>query len=90
MALLFYKTINKDAPEKELNLNFIRRKQNPDGGWPYISNTSNTSNVESTCWALLALYKYDSILFHDQIENGVNWLLAQYEQISDSDNGGLL
>lgn len=87
MALLFYKTINKDAPEIELNLNFIKRKQNPDGGWPYISNTSNTSNAESTCWALLALYKYDSILFHDQIENGVNWLLAQYEQISDSDNG---
>ncbi len=87
MALLFYKTINKDAPEKELNLKFIQCKQNPDGGWPYISNTSNTSNVESTCWALLALYKYDSILFHDQIENGVNWLLAQYEQISDSDNG---
>lgn len=87
MALLFYKTINKDALEKELNLNFIIGKQNPDGGWPYISNTNNESNVESTCWALLALYKYASVSFHDQIENGVNWLLAQYEQIPDSDNG---
>lgn len=87
MALLIYKTLNKNAPEKELCLNFLKRKQNLDGGWPYISNTNNTSNVESTCWALFSLYKYDSVLFRDQIESGVSWLLAQYDQLPDSDNG---
>lgn len=87
MALLFYKAINKNAPEKELNLKFLLNKQNSDGGWPYISNTNNESNVESTCWALLALYKYNFVSFHEQIENGINWLFSQYDQILDSDNG---
>jgi prenyltransferase/squalene oxidase-like repeat protein len=36
-------------------LPFLRDAQNPDGGWGF--RPGNTSRVEATCWALLALWE---------------------------------
>lgn len=59
MALIYYKKIEQPCPDEEQCLNFIRSKVMEDGGWPYISNAANRSNIESTCWALQALHLYD-------------------------------
>lgn len=87
MALLYYREIDKECPEKEASLEFLRQKKNNDGGWPYISNTNGKSNVESTCWALCALHQYDAQLYREEIDGGISWLLSQYEQHEDMDSG---
>lgn len=87
MALLYYQMVSRECPEKEENLEFLRKKRNIDGGWPYISNTNGDSNVESTCWVLCALHQYDAQLYSREIEDGTTWLLTQYDQREDIDSG---
>lgn len=45
-------------------LAFLRETQNPDGGWGFRPVTS--SRVESTCWALLALWESSQQTSNDQ------------------------
>lgn len=87
MALLYYQMVGEECPDKEENLEFLKKKKNTNGGWPYISNTNGESNVESTCWALYALHQYDAQLYRREIEEGTAWLLAQYDQHEDIDSG---
>jgi hypothetical protein len=87
MALLYYQMVNEECPDKEECLEFLKNKKNTDGGWPYISNTNGESNVESTCWALYALYQYDAQLYSKEIEEGTAWLLNQYDLHDDQDSG---
>ena len=43
IALLYYKMIGKPCREEEQCLSFLVKRQNQDGGWPYISNTKGES-----------------------------------------------
>lgn len=84
IALLLYKRVDKPCPNREGALSFIKKSQNEDGGWPYISNTNGRSNVESTCWALQALYEYskeDAEIF----EKGIHWILTNYNKSNDDE-----
>lgn len=91
MVLLYYKRIGLDAPGKDDALAFIKSKAKIENdecvGWPYISNTHGNSNVESTCWALSALYSYLPEECSELIEKGVNWILSQYQNLAQGDNG---
>lgn len=88
IALLYYKMIGEQCRDEEQCLSFLIRRQNDDGGWPYISNTNGASNVESTCWALQALYAYSAEGANDEIINRcVDWILGQHAPIVDSDSG---
>lgn len=57
---------------EELCFPFLARSQSPDGGWPY--RLGNSSSVEPTCWALLALGTPPSTNRLDAIRHGCNWL----------------
>lgn len=78
IGLLMHKE-PRTAFEKEENVvKGLANKQNSDGGWPYISNSQNESNVEATCWALLALHAYNENSQYDEIIScGTKWLLGQ-------------
>jgi hypothetical protein len=86
IAILYYNLLNKDCPEAGKSREFIINAQQEDYGWPYISNLPDTSNVESTCWALKALYlnKEENVT---NIDNGVKWLLGKTEIDSPIDQG---
>ena len=87
MGLLFYKAIAKECPEVDICLSFLKSKVLNDGGWSYISNASDRSNVESTCWALLALNSYRDIADADAIiEKGIEWLYNSIDT-TNNDNG---
>jgi hypothetical protein len=83
IALKFYSLTGKTCPEEEDAIKFILNKQNNDGGWPYISNTPDKSNVESTCWAIQALSLYED-KYSNAITKGVNWLLKHIIKINQS------
>lgn len=91
MVLLYYKRLGLECPEKDRALDFIKSKakrENDDCiGWPYISNTHGNSNVESTCWALLALYSYLREECSELIGKGFNWIISQYQSQTHGDNG---
>lgn len=78
IGLLLHNKLDKPFAKQQKVLNTLVRKQNSDGGWPYISNSQNCSNVEATCWALLALHAYGKNgVYDNEIGKGVNWLLDQ-------------
>ena len=88
IALLYYKMIGKPCREEEQCLSFLGKRQNQDGGWPYISNTNGESNVESTCWALQALKRYNEVNTYDEIiRKGIDWIVSQHTFIADNDSG---
>ena len=91
MVLLYYKRIGMVCPAYAEAINFIKSKAKAESnnctGWPYISNTHGQSNVESTCWALLALHEYEADECAELIDQGVNWILSQYQNLTYSDNG---
>ena len=87
MAFLYYKKINEECPEAEQVIRSLNTKQNEDGGWPYISNTNGESNVESTCWALLALYEYNREQNAECLNKGKQWLLDQFDDKGNVDSG---
>ena len=88
IALLYYKMIGKPCREEEQCLSFLVKRQNQDGGWPYISNTNGESNVESTCWALQALKRYNEVNTYDEIlRKGIDWIVSQHTFIADNDSG---
>lgn len=86
IAILYYNLLDKECPEVEKALEFIVNSQQEDFGWPYISNLPKTSNVESTCWALRALYLHKE-KFEIKIDNGVKWLLSRTNIKSPIDQG---
>lgn len=78
IGLLMHKMLQEPFTKEPNVLSTLVSKQNPDGGWPYISNSQNCSNVEATCWALLALHEYnDKNQFQEIISKGSEWLLNQ-------------
>lgn len=78
IGLLLHDRLNKPFTKKQDVLNTLVGKQNPDGGWPYISNSQNCSNAEATCWALLALHACaDDGVYDENIAQGIKWLLSQ-------------
>lgn len=88
IALLYYKMIGKPCREEKQCLSFLEKRQNQDGGWPYISNTNGESNVESTCWALQALKRYNEENTYDEIlREGIDWIVSQHTFIEDNDSG---
>ena len=78
IGILMHKKLGT-AFEKEGNVvTGLAKKQNSDGGWPYISNSQNESNVEATCWALLALHACNEYSQYDEIiSHGTEWVLNQ-------------
>lgn len=86
MAMIYLKTVGEDCPKEKECLDFIKSMVRPDGGWSYISNATAISNVESTCWALLALAVYDPNGSKNLIERGVKWLCDCID-INNKDNG---
>lgn len=84
IGLLLHKELHSSFEQENDVLSFLVRKQNTDGGWSYISNSQNCSNVEATCWALLALHNYNSNrLYNGNIEKGKAWLLKQNTSIKE-------
>lgn len=56
IGLLMHKKLGTAFIKEENVIAGLANKQKSDGGWPYISNSHNESNVEATCWAMLALH----------------------------------
>lgn len=86
IAIIYFNQLDQECPEIEKSLDFIVSKQKADYGWPYISNISEISNTESTCWALKALNLY-KIKYEKEIENGIAWLLSKIDMSSSVDQG---
>jgi prenyltransferase beta subunit len=86
IAILFFNSLKKECNLEEESYNFIVSKQKKDGGWSYISNLSDQSNTESTCWALRAL-NVKSNIYTKNIDSGVKWLLGQIDIKSPYDQG---
>lgn len=86
MAMIYYKALDIECPDKDDCLDFIKSRVREDGGWPYISNANDRSNVESTCWALLTLKAYDPEGSVDMINRGINWILNCID-IDNQDSG---
>lgn len=78
IGILMHKKL-ETAFAKEVNVvASLSEKQNADGGWPYISNSHNESNVEATCWAMLALHACnENGQYNERISHGIEWLLNQ-------------
>lgn len=78
IGILMHKKL-ETAFTKEVNVvTCLSEKQNADGGWPYISNSHNESNVEATCWAMLALHACnENGQYNERISHGIEWLLDQ-------------
>src|SRR5690349_3512395 len=53
-----------------MSIDALKRKQNPDGGWPYVGGRSCT---EPTVYAILALLGADE---QEPVKRAVHWLLA--------------
>jgi len=70
----------------ENTLKFISKKQAEDNGWGYISNASDTSNIESTCWAILAL-NLQSEKYQEKIQKGIDWIYQQMNENPSNDEG---
>ena len=50
IGLIYFKeNLHQECPKELEARKFLIKSQKQDGGWPYISNVSNTSNVEATC-----------------------------------------
>lgn len=78
IGLLMHRKHGKPFVKEENVIDGLVYKQNSDGGWPYISNSQNCSNVEATCWALLALHACnEKNQYNEIISCGINWLLEQ-------------
>lgn len=78
IGLLMHKKLGTAFAKEENVIAGLADKQKSDGGWPYISNSQNCSNVEATCWALLALHAYNENRQYDEIiSRGTKWLLDQ-------------
>jgi hypothetical protein len=86
IAVLFFDRLSQECPELEKTLEFIIESQQEDFGWPYISNLPDTSNTESTCWAIRALNKSGD-KYQIQISNGIKWLLSKTQKDSPIDQG---
>jgi hypothetical protein len=86
IAILYFDQINEECPEIEKALDFVVSKQKDDYGWPYISNTSENSNTESTCWALRALNLHKD-KYANEINNGISWLLSKINMNLHIDQG---
>ena len=78
IGILMHKKL-ETAFAKEVNVvTSLSKKQKADGGWPYISNSHNESNVEATCWAMLALHACnENGQYNERISHGIEWLLNQ-------------
>lgn len=78
IGLLMHKKLGTAFAKEENVIAGLANKQKSDGGWPYISNSHNESNVEATCWALLALHAYnENGQYNERISHGIKWLLDQ-------------
>lgn len=79
MALIYYKDIAKlPCPKVEECIGFLKKTQQADGGWSFITNSKGISNVLATCWSIRALYKYEA----DPaiIEKAVTWLYLKKQK----------
>lgn len=79
MALIYYKDIAQlPCPKEEACIEFLKKTQQADGGWSFITNSKGISNVLATCWSIRALYKYeaDSAI----IEKAVSWLYSKKQK----------
>jgi len=86
IALLLLNRQKKIIPERDEAYKFIVDSQNSDGGWSYISNLPDSSNTESTCWALRALNLIKD-QFPEQIESGISWLMSKIQMETPDDSG---
>lgn len=78
IGLLMHKKLGTAFVKEENVIAGLANKQKTDGGWPYISNSHNESNVEATCWALLALHACnENGQYNERISQGIKWLLDQ-------------
>lgn len=78
IGILMHKKLETAFAKEENVVTGLANKQKADGGWPYISNSHNESNVEATCWALLALYACnENGQYNERISHGTKWLLDQ-------------
>lgn len=78
IGILMHKKLETAFAKEENVVTGLANKQKADGGWPYISNSHNESNVEATCWALLALYACnENGQYNERISHGIKWLLDQ-------------
>lgn len=78
IGLLMHKKLGTAFVKEENVIAGLANKQKSDGGWPYISNSHNESNVEATCWALLALHACNEKgQYNERISQGIKWLLDQ-------------
>lgn len=79
MALIYYKDIAKlPCPKVEECIEFLKKTQQDDGGWSFITNSKGISNVLATCWSIRALYKYEA----DPaiIDKAVSWLYSKKQK----------
>lgn len=79
MALIYYKDIAKlPCPKVEECIEFLKKTQQDDGGWSFITNSKGISNVLATCWSIRALYKYEA----DPaiIDKAVSWLYLKKQK----------
>lgn len=78
IGILMHKKLETAFAEEVNVVTSLSKKQNADGGWPYISNSHNESNVEATCWAMLALHACnENGQYNERISHGIKWLLGQ-------------
>lgn len=79
MALIYYKDIAQlPCPKEEACIEFLKKTQQADGGWSFITNSKGISNVLATCWSIRALYKYEA----DPaiIDKAVSWLYLKKQK----------
>jgi len=81
MGVKLFCKLRQYSVDNYLNvLDTIIQKQHVDGGWGYISNSSRISNIDATCWALLAL-NLAKENYIEVINKGTKWLLSQINEI---------
>lgn len=79
MALIYYKDIAQlPCPKEKECIDFLKKTQQDDGGWSFITNSKGISNVLATCWSIRALYKYKADT--DIIDKAVSWLYSKKQE----------
>lgn len=79
-AILLLSNYNIDFPETANAFTFLARKQrSSDNGWSYITNLSDHSVTESTCWALQALNTRRE-KYNKRIDAGIEWLINSFSE----------
>jgi len=57
---IFANAVSPNEDQLDKSMKFLLDSQNPDGGWPFVTNTVGQSVLDATAWALIALSKLSS------------------------------